>query len=103
MVARRMKRQRLCEEEVDPMGGLANLVDVMLVFCCGLLVALVMTWNLQDIIFKQVDVEKGRQLNELPKVEKSGGAGFSEMGRVYQDPKTGKLILIEEVPVNGQE
>jgi len=98
MVVRRASRQRLCEEEVDPMSGLANLVDVMLVFCCGLLVALVMTWNLQDILFKKIDVEKGRELHKTPKIEQSGGSGYSEMGKVYQDPETGKLILIEEVP-----
>ena len=102
MLDRRMRRPRLCEEEVDPMSGLANLVDVMLVFCCGLLVALVMTWHLQDILFKKVDVEKGRQLKDVPKIEAGGGEGYSEMGTVYQDPKTGKLILIQEVPAQNQ-
>lgn len=102
MLARRMRRQQLCEEEIDPMGGLANLVDVMLVFCCGLLVVLVMTWNLQDILFKKVDVERGQQLQEVPKVEAGGGEGYSEMGMVYQDPETGKLILIQEIE-NGSK
>lgn len=98
MVAKRSRRQRLCEEEVDPMNGLTNLVDVMLVFCCGLLVALVMSWNLQDILFQKIDVEKGRELQETPIIEQKGGSGYSEMGKVYQDPETGKLILIEEIP-----
>ena len=94
---RRMRRQRLQEEEVDPMGGLANLVDVMLVFACGLMVSLLLTWNMKDTVFKKVDVEKGQVLKEIPQVQENGGSGYSEMGRVYQDPKTGKLILIEEV------
>lgn len=103
MLDRRARRSRFSEEEVDPIAGLANLVDVMLVFSCGLLVALVMTWNLQDILFQKVDVEKGHQLLDVPQVEQSGGEGYSEMGKVYKDPETGKLILIEEVPVNSKE
>lgn len=82
------------EEVVDLMGGLANLLDVMLVFCVGLMIALVMSWNLQHVIF--VDVEKGRELHELPQLQDDGGQGFQEMGKVFQDPETGKLILIEE-------
>ncbi|MEA4988107.1 MAG: DUF2149 domain-containing protein [Anaerovorax sp.] len=103
MLDRRARRSRLSEEEVDPIAGLANLVDVMLVFSCGLLVALVMTWNLQDILFQKVDVEKGQQLVEVPKIEQSGGEGYSEMGKVYEDPETGKLILIEEVPLGSNQ
>lgn len=103
MINRRMKVRRLSEEDVDPIAGVANLVDVMLVFSCGLLVALIMTWNLQDILFQKVDVEKGTQLTEVPQVEQKGGQGYSEMGKVYEDPDTGKLILIEEVPANAQE
>lgn len=82
-------------QENDPMSGLANLIDVMLVFCVGLIIALVLSWNLQHIIF--VDIERGQQLQEIPQIQQSGGEGYQEMGKVYQDPETGKLILIEEV------
>ncbi|MCG0278438.1 MAG: DUF2149 domain-containing protein [Thermanaeromonas sp.] len=91
---------------------MANLIDVMLVFCCGLMVALVLSWNLQNIIFAKVkpeekqrlmqniqrviNVERGRELKEIPDLEKGGGSGYQEMGTVYKDPKTGKLILIEK-------
>ncbi|MEW6622885.1 MAG: DUF2149 domain-containing protein [Bacillota bacterium] len=81
--------------ENDPMSGLANLIDVMLVFCVGLMIALVLSWNLQNIIF--VNVERGRELKEIPQIQESGGEGYQEMGKVYQDPETGRLILIEEV------
>jgi len=111
VLSRRMKRERLSEEEVDPLGGLGNLVDVMLVFCCGLMVALVLSWNLQNIIFarvkpeekqrlmqsmqKIINVERGRELKEVPQMQQGGGSGYQEMGTVYRDPKTGKLIMIE--------
>ncbi|MGL4483643.1 MAG: DUF2149 domain-containing protein, partial [Anaerovoracaceae bacterium] len=32
-------------EEVNPMDGMASLADVMLVFACGLIVALIAAWN----------------------------------------------------------
>lgn len=111
MLSRKARRARLPEEEVDPMGGLGNLVDVMLVFCCGLMVALVLSWNLQNVIFakvspdekqrlmqimqKAVNVEQGRELDQVPQIEQGGGAGYQEMGTVYRDPETGKLIMIE--------
>ncbi|RKO66555.1 DUF2149 domain-containing protein [Desulfofundulus salinus] len=109
---RRRRRERLSAEEVDLLGGLANLIDVMLVFCCGLMVALVLSWNLQNIIFAKVkpeekqrlmqsiqrviNVERGKELKEIPGIEQGGGFGYQEMGTVYQDPKTGKLIMIEK-------
>lgn len=94
----RRRRVFLDEQENDPMAGLANLLDVMLVFCVGLMIALVLSWNLQSIIF--VNVERGREIKELPQLQEAGGQGYHERGKVYQDPETGKLILIEEVPAN---
>ncbi len=111
MLSRRARRARLPEAEVDPMGGLGNLVDIMLVFCCGLMVALVLSWNLQSVIFakvspeekqrlmqtmqKAISVERGQELEQVPDIESGGGSGYQEMGTVYRDPLTGKLILIE--------
>ena len=99
------------EEEEDPMTGVANLVDAMLVIAVGLLVFLVISWNMQAIVFnddvtpdqkqdainamKQVtEIDQGQQLNETPDVSSSSGEGYSELGKVYKDPKTGKLIMI---------
>ena len=36
-------------EEINPLDGLANLADVMLVFACGLMLALITYWNLSLI------------------------------------------------------
>jgi len=118
MPLRRARRSRLGEDAVDPMSGVANLIDVMLVFACGLMVALVLSWNLQNVLFskatpkerqqmlqaiqKIVNVQKGRELKELPRVESGGGSGYQEMGTVYQDPKTGKLIMIEQDKGGGE-
>ncbi|RJX20577.1 MAG: DUF2149 domain-containing protein [Desulforudis sp.] len=111
MLRRRKKRWLVSDGDNDPLRGLANMVDVMLVFVCGLLVALVLSWNLQDIFTSEMDaarrqellrtiqqvvtVEKGRELEELPNTGPGSGSGYQELGTVYQDPETGKLIMIE--------
>ncbi|MBR5503785.1 MAG: DUF2149 domain-containing protein [Methanobrevibacter sp.] len=99
-------------DEEDPMSGVANLVDAMLVIAVGLLVFLVISWNMQSIVFNEhlsqeekqqamdainqvVEVDQGHQLNETPDISNSSGEGYTEMGKVYKDPKTGKLIMIE--------
>ncbi|ACA59254.1 conserved hypothetical protein [Candidatus Desulforudis audaxviator MP104C] len=114
MLRQQRLRQRLSRaEENDPMAGLANMLDVMLVFCCGLLVILVLSWNLQSVFFseltpeekqrllqtiqKVIQVEQARELEEIPEIQATGGggSGYREMGKVYQDPETGKLIMIQ--------
>jgi len=107
----RRRRPMRSREEEDPMAGSANLVDAMLVLSVGFLIFLVMSWNMQNVIFadmtpeerqetmeamKQVaEVEMGKQLNDTPQTESGSGEGFVEKGTVYQDPTTGKLIIVE--------
>ena len=100
------------ENEEDPMAGVANLVDAMLVIAVGLLVFLVISWNMQSIVFNDdisqqqkqetidamqqvTQVDQGQQLNETPDISNSTGEGYAEMGKVYKDPKTGKMIMVE--------
>lgn len=107
----RRRRPMRSREEEDPMAGSANLVDAMLVLSVGFLIFLVMSWNMQNVIFadmtpeerqetmeamKQLaEVEMGKQLNDTPQTESGSGEGFVEKGTVYQDPTTGKLIMVE--------
>lgn len=101
-MARRKCRRRFASTEEDPMAGTANLVDAMLVIAVGLLVFLIISWNMQGVVMDQVqnqqtsEVEQGEQLNNTPDVSESSGQGYTEMGTVYKDPKTGKLIMVEE-------
>jgi hypothetical protein len=87
---------RFDDHDEDPRTSLVNLVDVMLVFACGLLAALAA--GSQAALKQPVPVEKGRAV-ELPERPASGaqdaGAGYDRVGEVFRDPKTGKLILIE--------
>lgn len=109
MVRKRKILPRL-EEDINPMSGVANLVDAMLVFACGLIVSLVLSWNLQNVIFKDtsleerkkmmeaikkaVKIEKGKEIKTPPPLISGTGEGYEEMGVVYKDPTTGKLILV---------
>jgi hypothetical protein len=87
-------------EDADPRIGLVNLADVMLVFACGLMLALVSYWNL-DISAMQ-EVVKADEITEVSDVEQmqdqlsAGGTGYTELGMVYQDPMTGKLYMLTQ-------
>lgn len=94
------------EDDNDPRPGLVNLADVMLVFACGLMLALVTYWNL-DISAMQ-EVTKGAEMTEVQDIERmegkdNGGSGFVEKGLVYQDPMTGKYYMQEEDVENEQK
>jgi hypothetical protein len=111
MVRRKQRRRRSSDDDIDPMAGTTNLVDAMLVLALGFLIFVVMSWNMQSVIFsdmsqdqkqevmdsmKQVsEVNQGQELNDTPESSQSSGQGFTEMGKVYKDPSTGKLIMVE--------
>jgi hypothetical protein len=79
--------------------GLVNLADVMLVFACGLMLALVAYWNLDVSNMHEViqtdRVSEVQDINEL-KESLGDGSGFIELGKVYQDPMTGKFYMLQE-------
>lgn len=84
---------RFNHEDEDPRASLVNLVDVMLVFACGLLAAL--SAGQQSSLSRPQEVNKGREIEAPSSGEQSAGKGYDAIGQVYRDPKTGKLYLIE--------
>ena len=109
---RRRKGKFLNQGEEDLMAGTSNLVDAMLVIAVGLLVFLVISWNMQSIVFNEnmdeqqkqnvkdaitevSQIDQGEELKDSPDISKSSGDGFTEMGKVYRDSDTGKLIMVE--------
>ncbi|GAB6054740.1 DUF2149 domain-containing protein [Methanobacterium alkalithermotolerans] len=108
---RRPKQRRFTRQDEDPMAGTANLVDAMLVLSVGFLIFLVLSWNMQSVVFadmspeerqqtmeamKQVaELQMGQELNDTPDTSSGSGEGYVQMGKVYKDPETGKLIMIE--------
>ena len=71
-----------------------------LVFACGLLLALIISWNVNvsetgEITKQEVryEVENiGQPVEEDAEVTEE----LKDMGRVYQDPKTGKYYVVED-------
>lgn len=100
-------------QEQEPLGPLANLIDIMLVFACGLIAALVaLSPELgQHFQVNQAEASQqknaptkiqpidtiGKELTSAPEALKNklqSQEGYQSMGQVYRDPDTGKLILI---------
>lgn len=111
-MVRKKQRRRSNRVEEDPMAGTSNLVDAMLVIAVGFLVFVIISWNMQSIVFNEdmtqeekqqvmqtiksvSEVNQGQELNETPDTSNSSGQGYTEMGKVYKDPSTGKLIMVE--------
>ena len=102
MVRRKSARRQRVEE--DPMAGTSNLVDAMLVIAVGFLVFVIISWNMQAMITddnpiqqsqQTTEIDQGQQLDQAPDTSNSSGQGYTEMGKVYKDPTTGKLIMVE--------
>lgn len=92
---RHWNHSRFDQSDEEPLGPLANLVDLMLVFVCGLVAALVaISPDLSQKLRQSDSIQQGRELPEIPKGIGEGGSGYQSVGKVYKDPKTGKLILI---------
>jgi hypothetical protein len=109
---RRQKRRLLStEEEVDPMIYAVNMVDCMLVLAVGFLIFSIMSMGMQSVVFSDkspqekqemmqaikqtVELQQGQELNDTPQTESGSGQGYAKKGTVYQDPTTGKLIMVQ--------
>jgi hypothetical protein len=95
----RWQRRRFDDGVDDPQASLVNLVDIMLVFICGLIVALVSAQRqsaASEAPAARRVIEQGRELSELPEGLRGeqAGQGMQPVGQVYKDPTTGKLILV---------
>lgn len=101
----------LAQPDDDPMSSMANMVDIMLVFACGLLCALVTYLQLDTIMFQDLTLEEKRALvkrlssmQEIENLEQmeerdvqsmTKDGDMEELGTVFFDPKTGKMLMIK--------
>ena len=102
-----LRSRSLCytrkDSDQNPMDGLANLADLMLVLACGLMLSLVMHWNV-DLAGsgELVGMEQGAEMQELDGMTEDATGdlkdqtGYEEMGTVYKDPQTGKLYMVTD-------
>lgn len=82
---------------ISPMDGTGNLADIMLVFACGLMLALMLHWGVD--LNRVTDIISQDELVEVHDVEKiiegvEVSNTYESKGMVYQDVKTGKLYII---------
>ena len=87
-------------EDEDPTSGLSNLADCMLVLACGLMVALVVAWNIDIQTVKEVELTDNKtEITDVQDMEgnlESGGTTYVDVGRVYQDPESGTYYILED-------
>ncbi len=93
--------RRRTPEEVNPLDGAVNIVDAMLVFACGLMLSLVMHWNVDlGQIGERVNLNRGQDVTQAPDIRddliETQGEGklYEKMGTVYKDPATGQLFML---------
>ena len=95
------KRRRISESvDDDPMGGLNNLSDAMLVLALGFLIFAIMALSVNSNMISDAssttkDVSTADTFTQ--NYTDAGGLedrGYSEVGKVYQDPNTGELVLV---------
>lgn len=91
-------------EDVNPLEGVVNIVDAMLVFACGLMLALVVYWNIDlGPVGERIDVSRGREVTEAPEIRedliktRDQGKLYQRMGTVYKDPETGQLFMLTDI------
>lgn len=96
------KRRFLGDDDgEDPTSGIINMTDCMLVLAVGFLVFAILALQSNPSIVSStqgptqdtVSVKTGQTLNDTSNVSGSG-SGYQQMGTVYKDPETGKLILV---------
>ena len=88
------------DENSNPMENLTNLFDVMLVFACGLMVALIMSLNVDVSRLDQAVIEYKDNGGGKASVETSDGLSMEEMGTVYRDKRTGKTYILDDTQEN---
>lgn len=96
----RNSRRRM-SEDVSPLEGAINIVDAMLVFACGLMLSLVMYWNVDlSRVGERINLNRGQEVTETPEIRddliETQGEGklYQKMGTVYKDPATGQLFML---------
>ena len=101
MLCRRLRMQRE-EAEVNPLDGVANLSDAMLILAVGIMLALILNWNVDISAVRgdsSADTEEALTFTEedISESEALEGEGeLEKLGAVYYDPASGTYYIIEE-------
>lgn len=93
----RAGRSRAWQADPNPMDGVANLADIMLVFACGLMVSILLRWDLDlskvsDVVSRDELIEVGDFQQAIDSGALSGA--LDSKGAAYEDPETGTVYII---------
>ena len=89
-------------ENFSPMEGVGNMADAMLVFACGILLALILSWNVNVSETGEISKSGSNATYEIDGLdgavtqEIDANTQLQEMGTVYIDPETGKYYVMAE-------
>lgn len=101
------KRKRFSDDgDEDPMSGISNLSDAMLVLALGFLIFAIMALQVNpDMMAKTQESQAQQAASQVSTGEDftsnaSAGSsleqsGYAEVGKVYRDPDTGKLVMVQ--------
>jgi len=99
----RGKKRLSLSEDVSPLEGAINIVDAMLVFACGLMLSLVIHWDVDlNTVKERINLRQGQEISGQPEIRKdlieSEGEGelYQKLGTVYRDPVSGKLFMLTD-------
>jgi len=111
---RRNKRGRRSFDDggdINPMDGLSNLSDAMLILAVGIMLALILYWNVdwagesssvsEESNREGLDLENATEfssddLENVSSDETVSGDDMTQLGTVYYDEQTGTYYLIED-------
>ncbi len=118
MRRRRRRRLALGLEEHDPMSSVANLFDVAMVFAVALMVAMVMFYNMPELVTPnenvtivknpgepdmQIIIKEGQEIEVLNMTDKLSGGEGVKMGIAYR-LKDGRVIYVPETEnITGEQ
>lgn len=114
-------RERFGGEDVNPMNYLSNLSDVMLILAVGIMLALVVHWNVDitasggqaqgntgenDSVLVDKDHAVTMTDEELARLQEQsgvtgGGESLEKRGEVYYDAETGTYYIVRDSRSNG--
>ncbi|OED30487.1 DUF2149 domain-containing protein [Methanosphaera sp. WGK6] len=105
------RRTRKTKTDIDPMSSAVNMTDLMLVLAMGFLIFAVMATGIENITNSDMSPQEKQEamqtatqtteledqtqdINENPESVTQSGSGYQEMGKVYKDPETGKMVMV---------
>ena len=94
---RRNRRSYINSEDVNPMNYLANLSDVMLILAVGIMLALILHWNVE---IETTDVENQAEdavtfSEDDLKSQENLPENMEKKGDVYYDAESGTYYIVE--------